>query len=442
MLINARYFDYFGFIPQFRFLGESKFKSTFGGIIFISYGLFAIYYFVSQFVVFLKNIDNVDTSWNLIKNSQSYNLTTKELYFGVGFLDSGYNEYNLSSFPYYNITLRTLRILNNGTRIDNIIPLETCDLDLLIDKNTQNLYSNEKLEDLKNRTKYYLCPNKNFSIVLSPINLSGEKIFLLFYFSFTNSSIISQADNQITKIRPRATLINKNILINSQNKTHPFTPFIDYLWSDIDSIVSKKMEFFLNPFEMLDDDNIMGDRKFQYFLSNYSTQKSGTIFKTSMKTNQFAIYENRSLDLNNNKNLDFFRFQFNLNSELNVIMRSYKKFSSFLAEVSSILSILLLILTTIITRYNSIQGKNNIIKIFLSNDSINNLKFIKGELDSILKKNSDLSNKKKILSKKPISNEMNLMTCKLENEYQNETQIKKTNDLMKIRENDINSENL
>ena len=94
------------------------------------------------------------------------------------------------------------------------------------------------------------------------------------------------------------------------------------------------------------------------------------------------------------------------------------------------------------TRYDSIQGKNNIIKIFLSNDSINNLKFIKGELDSILKKNSDLSNKKKILSKKPISNEMNLMTCKLENEYQNETQIKKTNDLMKIRENDINSENL
>ena len=445
-----RNFNYFGFIPQFRFMGETKFKSTLGGIIFLSYGLFAFYYFNSQFVVFLQNRYTINSSWNLIKNSQNYKLTTKELYFGVGFMDSGYREYNLSFFQYYNITLRILNYSNDGTLNLSYYPLESCDFDLFIDKSSQNLYSNETLKDLKNRTQYYLCPNKNFSPELGPSDLSGQKIFLSVYLAFTNTSIISQADDQINKLRPKATLIYKNILINSDNKINPYTPFIDYIWRDIDTIASKKTELLLNPFEMLDDDNILGDRKFQNFKSNYSTQENGTIFQTSVSSNLLSIYQNRSLGLVSN---NFYRFTFILNSNLSVTMRSYKKFSIFLAEVSSILSTLLMILSAIMTKYDLIQGKNNIVKFFFSDDSINNLRSIKCELDSILnkkeiqinsKKNTDLSKKIKIISKIPICNEVNLMTCKLENEiHSNEIQIEKgTNDLMKIQEKEQKSQNL
>ena len=99
--------------------------------------------------------------------------------------------------------------------------MEPCDLDLFIEKKTQNLYSKKIIEDLKNRTQYYLCPTKTFRMLFSPNNLSGDRIYLITYISFANISILTQATYQISQIRPRATLIYLNILINSDNKTDP-----------------------------------------------------------------------------------------------------------------------------------------------------------------------------------------------------------------------------
>ena len=92
-----REFDYFGFTPQFLISGERKFRSKLGGFTFFVFLIFAIFYFVSQSYSFLKNINNVDNSRDLQMNSGNYNLTSTELYFGVGFVDGANKEFNMSS---------------------------------------------------------------------------------------------------------------------------------------------------------------------------------------------------------------------------------------------------------------------------------------------------------------------------------------------------------
>ena len=117
-----------------------------------------------------------------------------------------------------------------------------------------------------------------------------------------------------------------------------------------------------------------------------STQPNSTIFQTSIKSSQFGIYENRTqyLTFNNNKPfLNFFKIRILLNPDLKRTFRSFKKFATFLAEVTSILSNLLMICAIIMIRYNSIQGNNNMIMSIFSHNSIKNLKLFKDDFKPI-----------------------------------------------------------
>ena len=73
-------------------------------------------------------------------------------------------------------------------------------------------------------------------------------------------------------------------------------------------------------------------------------------------------------------------------------LRSYQKFSSFLAGVTAILSNALIIFSIIMIQYNSIQGNNNIIQSLYNFESVKNMKHFSNDLKDIInRQNMDLN---------------------------------------------------
>ena len=187
---------------------------------------------------------------------------------------------------------------------------------------------------------------------------------------------------QLNQLRPRLNFIYKNFYIDTEDKYYPFTKTLESFYSEIDYQITKKIDLSVDPMEIYDDDNIFGNIKYSPIKTNSSTQPNSTTFQISFTSNQIGIYDNRTQNLKFNNYepfLNFFKIRILLNPNVKLTYRSYKKFASFLAEVTSILSNLLMIYSIIMIKYNSIQGKNNMIMSLFTHNSIKNLKSFKDD---------------------------------------------------------------
>ena len=378
--------DYFGYTPQFLILGENNFKTRLGGFIFLFFILFAIYYAGSGFINFLNNQNIVDFSRDLLKPSRNYTIDTNNFYFGVGLVDYNYSEYDLTMFP-FNFAFTIASLNRNGTITTKKVPYHMCNLSLFINTENRDVYSDEDLKFLKNKVeKFYLCPDKNFKMEFTPKFFASNMNYFQFGLEINSTSNLQLAEYQIVQYKPKFSFIFKNFFVDQENKYHPYHEYIDSYWSGLDFENYKKTEFSLNPYEILDDDKMFENTKFYPVKTNISNQKNGTIFPISITTARFDNYLNRT-----EKNkfslgepiLGLFRGNIYLNPILKQTLRGYKKFASFLAEVTSILSNLLMIFTIIMMKYNSVQGKNNMILSLFTHKSIKNLKLLKDDLKPI-----------------------------------------------------------
>ena len=105
-----------------------------------------------------------------------------------------------------------------------------------------------------------------------------------------------------------------------------------------------------------------------------------------VKSNGFDNHFNRTQPvefLNYKPYLNLEKIMIYLNPIKRQTYRRYKKFATFLAEVSSVLSNGFMLFAVVMIRYNSVQGKNNMILSMFPKKLIENLKFFKKDLKSI-----------------------------------------------------------
>ena len=107
-------------------------------------------------------MDDVGNSIDVLTVSKTYNLTSSELYFGVGFIDATNAEYNMSMFPYFNIYIQIVTKDINGTRTNIAFPITARDVNRLLDQDSFIQYSEHYLANIKNKTKFDLL--SNFSV--------------------------------------------------------------------------------------------------------------------------------------------------------------------------------------------------------------------------------------------------------------------------------------
>ena len=379
--------DYFGYTPQFLISGENKFKTKLGGFIFLLFAMFGVFYAGKEFINFLSMQTIVDSSRDLLKASGNFTLNTDNLYFGIGLIDNDYKELNITDHSYLTFALEIVTISQNGDQTKIQLSLSSCKLSLFIDEENSKVYSKEEITNLKDKLNFYLCVDSNFSMNIKPKVFSKSQIFLQFRTDLKNLSNLEDFKFQINDKKPKINYIYRNIYIDTENKTYPFNQYIDSYWSGIDFENSKKTEFSIDPYEMLDDNNPIGNSVYSVTRSKISSnQVNGTVFPISIRTNRFDNYLNRTekpLWANGRPVLAISRAMIYLNPILVQTQRNYKKFASFLAEITSILSNLLMIFAIILMKYNSVQGMNNMILSLYTHESIQNLKFFKDDLKPI-----------------------------------------------------------
>ena len=134
--------------------------------------------------------------------------------------------------------------------------------------NVDNFYFGVGLIDI-NYMEYNLSRFPEFGDDMSYLQINLD---------FTNTSVLDKAEETIIQLKPKLNFMYKNIFIDTENKTHPYYEYIDSYWTGIDYESAKKTEFSLDPFEIWDDDNILGNTQFKP-IQTVSNNLNGTIYQ-------------------------------------------------------------------------------------------------------------------------------------------------------------------
>ena len=374
--------DNFGYTPQFRISGEDQYKTVTGGIIFICFAIFACWYILSEFIDFILRSHDVQTSRNIITRSEVYNITIKDLYFGIGLVDYSNNEFNLTQyFSYLKFSISKLYIDKTGFISYEQIQLAQCEIDYFISKSE---YSEIDIYNINNKLPFYLCPPQDFNFKLSSTIFGDGEQSIQLQIDIANSSVLDYAKQNLFEVRPRLNFIYKNLLIDSENFDLPYGSYITSFYNEIDYEFSKKTDISMNPYEMLNNSYYFTGVKFQADISDYSSQPNNTVFEISRNTDTISYIADRTIHSLNQFNI--YKFRIFLNPMMNKLLRSYPKFTAFLAGVTAILSNIFLILTIIMIPYNSIQGTNNMIKSMYTFESVKNMKDFNVDLKEVISK--------------------------------------------------------
>ena len=396
-------FDYFGYTPQFLIEGQTKYKSFIGGIISLFFILLSIIYSVLQFYTFISNINIINTSRNIVQPSYSYNLTSKDLYFGIGLIDRNKNEFNISLLNYLKFEIQYLYTDKSTlNQYNSKLDFGPCDITKFIPSNDYyNLSELEKIK-IKKKIPFYICPQGNFDYKLTSSNIIEGDIYIEVLISITNSSFIDIANNELSKNLVRTNFIYRNIFVDSENRENPYKSFIDHSINSIDFEYEKTFVTYLVPFEMADDYNLFGNGDFTGVQSDYSDQLNETIFLPTPGYNYFTHIKNRSepiVSQNNNKVLSLCRLRMMLNPMMTITMRSYPKFTDFLAGLTSILSTGLMVIAIVIVHFNSVQGFNEMVESLYSHESIKNFRIFNKDLKETINNHKLNSNLKVFFNK-------------------------------------------
>ena len=340
-------------------------------------------------------MDKVKISQDQIKFSPNFNLTTKDIYFGIGFTDYNFNQVNISNLSFLLIDLKIWDVDNITNKyIVKTVELGPCNIDRFINYTDFYLLTPLKQELFKNKISLLICPLYDFKAGFTVPNFALNQQFIQFTVRFSNTSILDEAKQLLLENHYRLNFIYSNLEVNSGEKDYPYVRYIDSYNIHIDFELNKRKEFKITPFGMKDDNNLLGGGTFTWLNTSLSIQPNFTVFKIEKGSDSLSIISNRTYPIKDNNNrpeLNLCSIRLILNPSMTIKRRSYQKFNEILAAVSSMISTGLLFLSIIMNHYNTAQGKNKMIKSLYRNEGIQNIKSFSIDLNETI--NNALINK-------------------------------------------------
>lgn len=351
--------DYFGVPINFQLKDKHKYRSTLGGSIFIFYFIFSVIYILLNFKNFI-NREQMNSILNevFLEYAPELDFVNKSLSIAIG-LDVGNPTYMPKIYKYlqlnaYYVEMMKSDGISNKTKYN--LNLTQCD-----QSNFKDLEFSFGQLGLKN----YFCPD------LTNTNIKGlytEEKFNYYEFS------VSLRPEYFKDYKDARQLfsdyeVNFNIYyvdntFDVYNYENPIRKFINNKFSSLDWIFLKKVNFDFMKMTFESDSNVLLDEleKQEPIVSDFNYE----YFK-------FA-YEDRMIQ--KPKDFNFFSKMYirSLNKQ-RVIKRVYTKITQYLANMSSILSSILLILYVIMTNLNYLKAHQYVMKNILKfkeNLNVNN----------------------------------------------------------------------
>ena len=317
-------FDLIGKSPQLLIFSNYRNKSILSSFFSLVIILVSVAFSIFSILEYLK-YKNPNITYSKDNDGETNrNIFKKDFLLMFSLIDTTSLKSLNNSIGYY--VAEYIVIYNNGTRIYTPIDIETCEIGKNIDKKFQN-FVNDK-SNYGKKIEEFKCFSSKFD------NIS------LFYdpnigFSAINLYIIFQKNNTIfTPEKIQSLLITENNIINHFNRKDPINKgYMFQLTSSYSSIEYTKVNY-----------------NFQYL--KYESDE-GFIFQDSrilygMSFSDITSYRNKQNNKDLTKNFEEIKdsmigtIEFEINkSNFDNYKRSYQKLQSLLAEITSVINLLL-----------------------------------------------------------------------------------------------------
>ena len=376
--------DIFGYVPQFTIKKEGCYKSEFGAIIHLIYFVLFWYYVIKVTIDFISAYDEVENIKIFTTDSTSYNVSTKDIYFGIGIMNK--TMVNLSLYPGIDIALQYVSVDEYGKKNYTDINLTTCKMTSFYSPSDWKNVPNDTQDYLLTRLTNYLCPDsKGFSQTLIPYQLLNYSYYQ-FIVKAANDSVLNSTIYQLFLDKPKIQLIWSGISVISHEKDTPYKTYIDFLQSSFHENSYEEVELFLTPFTIIDDDYRLSSDTRIYKNEDYSTQPEGEIFNVEKVMYHSVDQFGRKIPPNSNDtdHLLFQKFKINLSSRAIKVYRDYMKFVDFLADTTALTSNVLFLLMILMNWVNSVLAQNILLRTLFSSNSIKHMKEFENDYKNIL----------------------------------------------------------
>ena len=319
--------DFIGPIPEFRILDDTRYKSIFSSILSILLIIFSIVFIIYSFDEYLKQKPKVE----YYKNND--NSTNKTFVLNDSLLMFQYYFFCISNFtvkPYVDIYLDVSRSIKQFT-------LEPCELG----KNLNLKYKKviEQFETFKEmKLKEFYCinyNNSNATLYSHPSLTSKDEPSLVF-------KIRAQCENYNIYMN----LVNENDFIDHTKKDNPIVPYY------------KQNEFSVNNEHL----NLI----YEYQYIKYESD-NGFFFNDKKTFNGIGVYGSNSFEkIDASNSLVYIKYKMN-SANYDLYRRTFIKFQSFLADVMSLINLLISISKAITEFLLYKKMHKDIIKIIITN---------------------------------------------------------------------------
>ena len=331
--------DFIGFIPQLRIFEQTRYKSIFSSILSIIIIIFSAGFVFYSFVDYLNQIPRVNYYKNNdLRTNKTYTISNSLLMFQNHFfcLSNNSEEYNI-----------TISAYDNKNYFYENIDYEPCELGKNLDIKYKDII--EEFEEIENKKiSTYYCLNfhgENLTLFNSPnMDRRLERILEIKLESFCKNYILVFS------------LITQNDLIEHNNRTNPLVPYYQK-----HRIMSSD-----KPVNLI----------FDYNYIKYETD-DGFIFPNKKEINGIGISNTNSYD-----KIDFYDDILLINFKMNgasydYYQRSFIKFQAFLADVMSLINLLITISKIISEFLLNKKMDKDIIRYILTSNDINKINISK-----------------------------------------------------------------
>ncbi len=342
--------DGFGVGFSFNVKNNDTYRSTLGGIIFSVYSILSIIYIAVTFYWFAwrKNLSLISTN-RIVRDVPPINLTALNFMYSISLIDAvTHNRVNNTIADYFEYEFNHYNIETEENRIKKSIPIKICEKS---DFNTPDIeYSSE---ELNSSIKGY-CPDvkgengfkdmilegfrqkKDVQYIKSTLSIKKEKIK---DFHILKDSLMHHP------IKMEITFTDHGVDFN--NYFSPLPTFInDYpLYIDIGRY-TKVFNKFAN-LQFSSDKNILF----------YNPESEKRVVYDSTKVDSYAIERDEKYE----RYRKVMSIYFFLSPKTMIIQREYQKITDFIANMTAVVSELVIIFVVFITQINEIGAKQAVL---------------------------------------------------------------------------------
>lgn len=373
-----RRLDYFGVNQTFRVNAREKYTSRLGGIVFLSYIVFALAFSFYSFKSYVnKEIKTAILSQQIIIPASDLNLKKLNfaLAFGIVFDNNGTVASDKLS-KYFDYTINYVAITNNTKSKAKLILTECDQFDFpQIDSNIFKLQALDTYRCL-NDTNYTIggiYTDTTFKYIEYTIALKSTVVSDATTFS-TLKKIL-----QDYPLKVNMAFIDVSLDVNNLSK--PSSVYLNSVTNYIALNQYQKLNLDFNVLNFTDDSSIILDKP-----------DTTSYMKFNSQMNYYFTLDDRNNTLNSDK-FNLYRLYIRSNQQVTSVVRQFQKATTFVANISGILSNTLVILILVVFQINEFKLKQSLInKILNFKEHVINKDDIRHKFKLILRENREKFN--------------------------------------------------